>query len=60
MIVDAYQFCVEDNWDKIVEFSKEVTVVFNMIDVGDYFDAAIQSLCMLRSIPLIQGGTFSS
>mmetsp|Transcript_612 Transcript_612/g.660 ORF Transcript_612/g.660 Transcript_612/m.660 type:complete len:140 (-) Transcript_612:77-496(-) len=29
-----------------------------MIDVGDYFDAAVQALCLHRAIPLIQGGTF--
>jgi len=52
-IIEQYQFCAVENWDKIVEYSKEATVVFNMIDVGDYFDAAVQSLCMLRNIPLI-------
>jgi hypothetical protein len=29
-----------------------------MIDVGDYFDAAVQSMCMKLGLPLIQGGTF--
>lgn len=57
--VESYTFCAVKNWHRIVEFSKEATVVFNMIDVGDYFDAAVQSLCMLREIPLILGGTFS-
>ena len=40
-VVEAYQFDAVENWDRIVEFSKEATVVFNMIDVGDYFDAAV-------------------
>lgn len=29
-----------------------------MIDVGDYFDAAVMSLCMNLGILVIQGGTF--
>ena len=41
MKVEAYNFCALSNWSKIVELSKEATVVFNMIDVGDYFDAAV-------------------
>ena len=41
MIVEAHNMCVLKNWQKIVELSKEATVVFNMIDVGDYFDAAV-------------------
>ena len=57
-IVEAYNFCAVQNWSSIVKLSEEATVVFNMIDVGDYFDAAVQSLCMLRKIPLILGGTF--
>ena len=59
MIVEAYNFCALENWRKIVELSKEATAVFNMIDVGDYFDAAVQALCIVRKVPLIQGGTFS-
>ena len=45
MIVESYNMCALQNWHKIVELSKEATVIFNMIDVGDYFDAAVQSLC---------------
>ena len=30
-----------------------------MIDYGDYFDLAAQSLCLNLKIPMIQGGTFS-
>ena len=57
-IVEAHHMCALENWQKIVELSKEATVVFNMIDVGDYFDAAVQALCFVRQIPLVQGGTF--
>jgi hypothetical protein len=46
------------NWRKIVELTKESTLIFNAIDVGDYFDAAVSSLALKRGIPLIQGGTF--
>ena len=46
--IEAYNWCALKHWNKIVELSKEATVVFNMIDVGDYFDAAVQSLCFLR------------
>ena len=48
MVVEAYDMCALQNWPKIVELSKEATVVFNMIDVGEYFDAAVQSLCFVR------------
>jgi molybdopterin/thiamine biosynthesis adenylyltransferase len=59
MKVEAYNMCALQNWPKIVELAKEATVIFNMIDVGDYFDAAVQALCFMRQIPLIMGGTFS-
>jgi len=42
----------------VVRLSNKATVVFNMIDVGSYFDAAVQSLCMSQSLLLIQGGNF--
>lgn len=48
MVVEAYNMCALENWPKIVELSKEATVIFNMIDVGEYFDAAVQSLCFVR------------
>lgn len=41
MVVEAYNMCALENWPKIVELSKEATVIFNMIDVGEYFDAAV-------------------
>ena len=51
--------CALENWSKIVELAEGANVIFNMIDVGEYFDAAVQALCMKRKIPLIMGGTFS-
>lgn len=41
MIIEAFNFCALKEWQTIVELSKEATVCFNMIDVGDYFDAAV-------------------
>lgn len=41
MDIESYQFDAMTNWGKIVEISKEATVIFNMIDVGEYFDAAV-------------------
>ena len=46
------------NWDKIVNFVEESDVVFNMIDVGEYWDVAMQSLCMKKQKLMICGGTF--
>ncbi len=46
------------NWDQVVKASEDCTVLFNMIDVGDYFDAAVQSLALVRGIPMVLGGTF--
>ena len=59
MEVEIHNMCALEYWPKIVELSKQAHVIFNMIDVGEYFDAAVQSLCLVRNIPLIMGGTFS-
>ena len=48
------------NWEETIEFAKQSTFVFNMIDYGDHFDLAIQSLCLKLKIPVIMGGTFSN
>ena len=40
-IVEAYNMCALENWPKIVDLAKQSNVVFNMIDVGEYFDAAV-------------------
>ena len=56
--VVAYQFCALKNWPQIVKLVDEATVVFNLIDVGEYFDIAVQSVCMKKKKLLIQGGTF--
>ena len=56
--VEAHQMDVLPNWQQIVAFVEECSVVFNMIDVGEYWDMAVQSLCMKKKKLLIQGGTF--
>ena len=56
--VVAHQMCALVHFDKVVELIEESTVVFNMIDVGEYWDIAIQSVCMKKKRLLIQGGTF--
>lgn len=50
--------CALENWQTIVELSKEATICFNTIDVGDNFDVAVASLCIKRGITYIHGGTF--
>ncbi len=54
--IEAPQTCVLKNWKLIVDLAKRATVVFNMVDVSDYFDVGIQSLCLKLNLPLIQGG----
>ena len=55
---------ISDNVDavkefgKIVNMAKDVDIIFNMIDVGDYFDAAVQSLALSLNIPYCQGGYY--
>lgn len=56
--VEAHQMDALTNWDKIVNFVEESDVVFNMIDVGEYWDVAMQSLCMKKQKLMICGGTF--
>jgi len=41
MQIETHHIDVLINWPKVVEMAKEATVVFNMIDVGDTFDAAV-------------------
>jgi len=46
-----------ENWDKIVELAKQSTLVFNTIDVSDYFSFAVASLAIRFKIPFVEGGT---
>lgn len=48
------------HWGEIVKAVKDCTCVFNMIDVGDYWDLAVQALCLKYKIPFVSGGTFQS
>ena len=56
--VEAHQCCALKNFNKIVDLIEQSTVVFNMIDVGELWDVAVQSVCMKKKRLLIQGGTF--
>ena len=58
-VIEAYDICALKNWQKIIELAKQSTAIFNMIDVGDYFDIAVQSLAIINKVPYILGGTFS-
>jgi hypothetical protein len=53
MQVEAHHIDAIKQWSKIVDLCRECTVVFNMIDIGDYFDAAVQSLCLKQQKLLI-------
>ena len=50
--------CALKNWQEIVRQVDQASVVFNLIDVGEYFDIAVQALCMKKKKLLLQGGTF--
>jgi len=39
--IESHKFDVLLEWQRVVAFSEEATVVFNMIDIGEYFDAAV-------------------
>ena len=55
----GFDGCAVKNWKTIIEFARQSNIIFNMIDYGDWFDAAIQSLCFALNKPFIQGGTFA-
>lgn len=58
--IETYHFDVLPNWPTIVKLVvKEATVVFNNIDVGEYYDAAVMSLCIHAKKLLICGGNFA-
>lgn len=58
-VIEHHHICALKNWPTIVKLASESTVIFNLIDVGDYFDVAIQSLATLYKLPYVLGGTFS-
>mgnify|MGYP001063026344 CR=1 FL=1 len=53
----ALHMDVLKEWPKIVECAQECTVLFNGIDVGDYWDFAVASLGLRLGIPVVVGGT---
>ena len=53
MEVETHVIDALKNWQKIVQLCDISTVIFNMIDVGEYWDAAVQALCMQKEKLLI-------
>ena len=53
-----YHICALKEWQTIIKLASESTAIFNLIDVGDYFDVAVQSLALIYKTPYILGGTF--
>ncbi|KAM3135699.1 hypothetical protein pb186bvf_012225 [Paramecium bursaria] len=57
--IQRYDIDAVKNWDKIVELAQNSTAIFNCIDYGDYWDAAVQSLCVKLNIPMFIAGSFA-
>ena len=57
--IEVYNIDIVKNWGEVLRIIQGATVLFNMIDYGDYFDLAAQSYCLKSGIPFIQGGTYS-
>mmetsp|Transcript_2768 Transcript_2768/g.2501 ORF Transcript_2768/g.2501 Transcript_2768/m.2501 type:complete len:228 (+) Transcript_2768:99-782(+) len=57
--IEEHQIDIVEKWSDVLRIIQGATVIFNMIDYGDYFDYAAQSLAIKLGIPLIQGGTFA-
>lgn len=58
--IEIYNMNIVQRWGEVVALAQGCSVIFNMIDYGDHFDVAAQSLALKLQVPLIQGGTFSS
>lgn len=56
--IEAVHIDAVKEWGRIVKLASTVDLVFNLIDYGDYFDLAVQSLCLHLNLPMFQGGTF--
>lgn len=57
--IETYNLNIIENWAQVVNIAQGATVIFNMIDYGDYFDLAAQSLAIKLKVPLVQGGAYS-
>lgn len=58
--IEIHNLNIVQHWAEVFTIARSCTVIFNMIDYGDHFDIAAQSLALHLRVPLIQGGTFSS
>jgi len=59
-LIETYHFDAKKEWRQVVELSRECSVVFNLIDQGDEWDIAVQSLALVRMVPMLSGGTFQT
>lgn len=50
-VIEGHHVDALKHWTNIVEMAKESTIVFNLIDHGDYWDLAVTSLCLKLKIP---------
>eukprot|EP00494_Astrolonche_serrata_P029851 UN30118 len=57
--VESYHLDVKDKWSKVVELAKECTVIFNNVDVGEYYDYAVLTLAKTLGIPCCMGSSYS-
>lgn len=51
--IEAYDIDIVQRWGEVVSYIENPTVIFNLIDYGDYFDMAAQSLALSYGIPLV-------
>ena len=45
------------SWSVVRDLIDKATVVFQCINYGDYYDAAVSSYCLRKKVPLFMGGT---
>jgi len=59
-VIEGYNLDVVENWGSVLQKIVGASVIFNMMDYGDYFDASAQSLALSIGVPLVQGGTYAA
>jgi len=57
--IEAYQMDVKLEWEKVVQLAKGSTVIFNNVDVGEYYDFAVLQLAKKLEIPCVMGSSYS-
>ncbi|MDR3581975.1 MAG: hypothetical protein P4L67_01735 [Candidatus Pacebacteria bacterium] len=56
--IEAHRICALKEWPTIVKLAGKSTVIFNLIDLGDYFNVAVQAVAIAYKLPYVLGGTF--